>query len=271
MAFGPSYARAKPGLRGAGDRVAADFIRSRGTGALDNVGGEMRIADMNWMQVEDYLARDDRIVLPVGSTEQHGYLSLAVDLILAERISVEAAEPLAVPVLPVMPFGVAPGFTAYPGTVSLRLETLVAVLTEALESLYGQGFRRFLVVNGHGGNTGAEEPLVAWARERDGASLRFHSWWASDRTMAAANALYPDPTHANWFENFPWTRLEGVTMPAGEKPMATIDEERGNPARVREILGDGTFGGAYERRDEDMLKLWSTAVEEVRELLDAGW
>ena len=231
----------------------------------------MRIADLNWMQVEEYLERDDRAVLPVGSTEQHGYLSLAVDLILAERVSVEAAEPLGVPVLPVMPFGVAPSFTAYPGTVSLRLETLVAVLTEALDALYGQGFRRFLVVNGHGGNTGAEEPLVAWAAGRDAARLRFHSWWASERTMTTAEALYANPTHANWFENFPWTRLAGVAVPAGEKPMAEIDEERGKPARVREILGDGTFGGAYERPDEDMLELWSVAVQEVRELLETGW
>lgn len=231
----------------------------------------MRIADLNWMQVEEYLARDDRIVLPVGSTEQHGYLSLAVDLILAERVSIEAAEPLGVPVLPVMPFGVAPAFTAYPGTVSLRMETLVAVLTEALDSLHGQGFRRFLVVNGHGGNTPAQGPLLDWADSRDGARLRFHSWWASERTTATAEALHPDPTHANWFENFPWTRLAGVAMPAEDKPMAAIDEERGNPARVRELLGDGTFGGAYERPDEDMLKLWSVAVEEVRDLIESGW
>src|SRR5438874_10494344 len=98
------------------------------------------------MQVEAYLEHDDRIVLPIGSTEQHAYLSLAVDVILAERVAVEAAEPLGVPVLPVMPYGVAPGFTAYPGTVTLRLETFVAVLTEVLDSLHGQGFRRFLVV-----------------------------------------------------------------------------------------------------------------------------
>jgi creatinine amidohydrolase len=231
----------------------------------------VRIADLNWMQVEAYLKRDDRIVLPIGSTEQHAYLSLAVDVILAERVSVEAAEPLGVPVLPTMPFGVAPGFAAYPGTVTLRIETFVAVLREALDTLYGQGFRRFLVVNGHGGNVPAREPLLAWATERDRAQLRFHSWWASERTMAAAEALYPNPTHANWFENFPWTRLEGVTMPAEDKPMASIDEERGNPDRVREILGDGTFGGAYRRPDEDMLKLWSLAVEEARELLESGW
>ena len=60
------------------------------------------------MQLEAYLERDDRIVLPLGSTEQHAYLSLATDVILAERVAVEAAEPLRVPVLPPLAFGVAP-------------------------------------------------------------------------------------------------------------------------------------------------------------------
>src|SRR6516165_5175891 len=115
------------------------------------------------MQIEEYLQRDDRIVLPTGSTEQHGYLSLGTDAILAERVSVEAAEPLGVPVLPVLPFGVAPGFVAYPGTVSLEPDTLLLVVRDALDSLYAQGFRRFLVVNGHGGNAGVEPRLVEWA------------------------------------------------------------------------------------------------------------
>jgi creatinine amidohydrolase len=230
----------------------------------------VRIADLNWMQVEKYLERDDRVVLPIGSTEQHGYLSLATDLILAERVSLEAAEPLGVPVMPVLPFGVAPGFTAYPGTVSLRLETLVQVLSELLDTLHGQGFRRFLVVNGHGGNAGTEATLLDWARARDGARLRFHSWYAGERAMSAAEALYPNPTHANWFENFPWTRLAGVTMPPEVKPMPEIDEF-GDPAHVRKTLGDGTFGGAYERPDEEMLQLWSVAVAEVRDLIDSGW
>lgn len=225
---------------------------------------------MNWMQVESYLETDDRIVLPIGSTEQHGYLSLATDLILAERVSVEAAEPLGVPVMPVLPFGVAPGFTAYPGTVSLRLDTLVATLTDVLDTLHTQGFRRFLVVNGHGGNAGAGEPLAAWSRRRDGARLRFHSWYAGEQATAAAESLHPNPTHANWFENFPWTRLAGVELPPGEKPLPEIDEF-GDPKHVRETLGDGTFGGAYERPDEDMLRLWATAVAEVRDLIESGW
>jgi creatinine amidohydrolase/Fe(II)-dependent formamide hydrolase-like protein len=66
----------------------------------------MKIRDLNWMQLEKYLELDDRIVLPVGSTEQHAYLFLGTDNILAERASVEAAGPLGVPVLPVVAYGV---------------------------------------------------------------------------------------------------------------------------------------------------------------------
>jgi creatinine amidohydrolase len=90
------------------------------------------------MQIEEYLARDDRAVLPVGSTEQHAYLSLATDSILAERVAVVAAEPLGVLVLPAMPFGVASGFAAFPGTVSLSTATLVAVVSEVLDTSPGR-------------------------------------------------------------------------------------------------------------------------------------
>ena len=68
---------------------------------------------MNWMQVEDYLRRDDRAVLPLGSTEQHSYLRLTVDCILPERVAVDAAEPLGVPVFPVVPYGVTPYFREF--------------------------------------------------------------------------------------------------------------------------------------------------------------
>src|SRR6478735_179450 len=99
----------------------------------------MRIADMNWMQVEAYLAADDRCVLPFGSTEQHARLSLCVDAILAERVAVEAAEPLGVPVYPAMPFGLAPYFAAFPGSVSLRVETLLAVARDLIASVTRSG------------------------------------------------------------------------------------------------------------------------------------
>src|SRR3954470_13805537 len=124
--------------------------------------GSMRIADMNWMMVEEYLRQDDRCVLPLGSTEQHAYLSLAVDSVLAERLAVEAAEPLGIPVFPVLAYGITPYFRAFPGTVTLRVETYMSAVGDILDAMAEHGFKRILIVNGHGGNTPAQVFVGKW-------------------------------------------------------------------------------------------------------------
>jgi len=232
----------------------------------------VRAHDLNWMQLERYLESDDRIVLPLGSTEQHGYLSLGVDAILAERVAVEAAEPLGVPVLPALPYGLTPYFAAYPGSPSLRVETYAAVICDLLDSLHAQGFRRFLLVNGHGGNSPAGALAFEWmASHPDGQAL-FHNWWNGPRTWEVVQAIDPDASHASWLENFPWTRLPGVAPPAEKKPMADLARMRtAGPGEVRGLLGDGSYGGLYQRPDEDVLRVWQAGVEEVRDLLETGW
>src|SRR5437868_3677160 len=176
----------------------------------------MRVHDCNWQMLEAYLGRDDRIVLPIGSTEQHGYLSVGTDAILAERVAVEAAEPLGVPVLPAQPFGLVPSFAAFPGSPSLRVETFCAVVRDLLDSLAGQGFRRVLVVNGHGGNVPAGAVCREWTASGAGQAL-FHNWWIGPKTWAVVQEIDPVGAHASWIENFPWTRLEGVEVPAEAK------------------------------------------------------
>jgi creatinine amidohydrolase len=233
----------------------------------------MRIADMNWMQVEAYLERDDRAVLPIGSTEQHAYLSLATDALLAERIAVEAAAPLGVPVFPVMPYGITPNFTAYPGTLTLAPTTFVQVLRELLDGMAGAGFRRVLVVNGHGGNTAAAQPACnEWAAARPECRVRVHSWWNAPRTIEKVEAFDPVASHASWMESFPWTRIAGAPTPDRSKPM--IDWKRLptlDPRGVRDLIGDGNFGGLYQRPDDEMHAIWEVAVEETRERLEGDW
>jgi creatinine amidohydrolase len=231
----------------------------------------MRIRDLNWMQLEEYLRADDRIVLPVGSTEQHAYLSLETDNILSERIATEAAEPVGVPVLPVLAYGLTPTFAAYPGSPTLRATTYMHVVRDLLDSLHDQGFRRVLIVNGHGGNTPARSQVAEWLGSHPDAQAIWHDWWNAPRMSEAATRVDPVWSHASWTENFPWTRLEGVDLPAESKPTVTYSGGPFTPAAARETAGDGSYGGAYAKSDDVMLELWALAVEEARGLLESGW
>jgi len=232
----------------------------------------MRIGEMNWMQVEAYLGRDDRAVVPLGSTEQHAYLSLSVDSILSERVALEAAAPLGVPVFPVQAYGMTPAFMAYPGTVTLSMATYVALVRDILDSLRRTGFRRILLCNGHGGNAPAQTVGVEWMAANPGCTVRFHNWWNAPQTMAAVQAVDPLASHASWMENFPWTRLPGIDMPDLRKPMTDLERLRlRDPAGARAMLGDGNFGGLYQRPDDEMLAIWAVAVQETRSLIEGPW
>lgn len=232
----------------------------------------MTISALNWSQVEAYLETDDRAVLPLGSTEQHAGLSLSVDSILSERVATEAAAPLGVPVFPAQPYGITPYFLAYPGSVSLRVSTYLALVRDVLDSLHGQGFCRILLVNGHGGNAPAGALAIEWMADNPGAAVKFHNWWNAPKTFAKVQAIDPVASHASWMENFPWTRLPGVAQPEERKPMVDFDRMRVMaPPAVRDLLGDGNFGGFYQRPDADMLAIWEVAVAETRAVLEGPW
>ncbi len=232
----------------------------------------MRIADMNWMQVRDHAARDGCAILPIGSTEQHAYLSLAVDAILAERVAIEAAEPIAVPVFPVLSYGLTPNFVEYPGTVTLKIATYCAVIGEILDGIARSGFNRIVIVNGHGGNSPAHGAVLEWLDRHSGAQVKWHNWWNAPKTFAKVQAIDRIASHASWMENFPWTRLANVAMPSVPKPMMQLDRfQQLDPASKKELLGDGNYGGLYQRSDDDMLAIWSVAVEETRAVIVDGW
>ena len=232
----------------------------------------MRISDMNWMQVEEYLKGDDRAVLPIGSTEQHGYLRLTVDCILPERLAAEVAEPLGVPVFPVLAYGVTPYFRQFPGSISLRVETHLNVIRDILDSMAHSGFRRILIVNGHGGNGAVQQFAQEWSADHIGCRVIFHNWWNAPRTWAKVQEIDPVASHGSWMENFPWTRLPGVAMPATQKAMVDLARVRTlDPIAMRAYIGDGNYGGLYQRPDDDLLALWQVAVGETRALLNDGW
>lgn len=232
----------------------------------------MQVANMNWFQLESFLQHDDRVILPLGSTEQHAWLSLCTDYILASRLACEVGELGGVPVYPGLPFGMAPYFTAYPGTVNLQPATYNALMNDLLDSLYQSGFRRIFLINGHGGNSPVQTQIHNWLNRHPDARVQLHNWWSAPHTRRQVQHYATNAGHASWMENFPWTRLGGVTLPDHEK--AALDSGRLGQlpaAAVREYLGDGNYGGQYQRSDDEMLAIWQTARQETVQLLDNGW
>ena len=265
-------------------RSALLFAKSKGVApAIDSnprglpkfIGpiSSMRISAMNWMMVEQYLRRDDRagVRFRTRPRPRPGSGGRA-DSILAERLAIEAAESLGVPVFPVLPYGITPYFRAFPGTITLRTETYMSVVGEILDALAEQGFKRVLVLNGHGGNTSAQGFIGEWIGDHSAMRVKFHNWWNAPKVWAAVQAIDPVASHASWMENFPWTRLANVKMPAHQKPMSDAEKlRRLDPKSVRQYLNDGNYGVRYERNKEEMIKIWRIAVEETRELLNDDW
>ena len=106
-----------------------------------------------WLEVEDYLAKSQGIILPIGSTEQHGPTGLiGTDAICAEAIARGVGEEINAIVAPTINVGMALHHTAFPGTISLKPSTMIQVIKDYVTCLAKAGFTKFFFINGHGGN-----------------------------------------------------------------------------------------------------------------------
>ena len=224
----------------------------------------MRLEELNWFDVASYLEDDDRLILVLGACEQHGYLSLLTDVKIPLALADAASQMTNVLVAPPQNFGSSPYFLAYPGTLSLRLTTLLDLVEDLVRSTYGQGFRRFLVLNGHGGNDGARGRLYELANQLPGLRLSWYAWWQSHSVEALALAHELKPSHASWLEVFPFTRV--ADLPPGEKIPPYVPGLM-SAGQARQVYGDGVFGGPYQVDDAIMQAVFDAALGDVLQLL----
>ena len=224
----------------------------------------MRFEELNWFDIEKYLQDDDRLMLVLGACEQHGYLSQTTDVLIPQALADAASQKTGVLVAPSVNFGSSPYFLDYPGTLSLRLSTLMDLVEDILQSAYGQGFRRILILNGHGGNDGIRSRLYELANQLPGLKLAWYAWWKSHSVGAIAEKHELKPAHANWLEAFPFTMVSD--LPAGEKIPPHIEGILG-AKQARQAYGDGVFGGAYQADPPVMDEVFSMAVADLLQLL----
>lgn len=224
----------------------------------------MRIEECNWMDVESYLEQEDRLILVLGACEQHAYLSLLTDVKIPQALADAASQVSGVIVAPALNFGCSPYFLAYPGTFSLRVSTLLDLVEDLVRSAFRQGFRRILVLNGHGGNDPARARLYELATELPGLRLAWYAWWQAHSVQALAEKHALKPAHANWLEAFSFTKV--AELPQDDKIPPRIPGLMGAD-QARRVYGDGSFGGPFQADLAIMDEIFQAALADVIGLL----
>jgi creatinine amidohydrolase len=237
----------------------------------------MQLQLATWPEVEAYLTRSQGIIMPIGSTEQHGPNGLVgTDAICAEEVAKGVGERTGAMVAPTISVGMAQHHLGFPGSMTLRPSTLIAVVRDMVESLAVHGFRRFFFLNGHGGNIATL--TAAFSEIYAGASLapvngnivnapaircRLKNWWEAKPVATLSRELYgrAEGSHATPSE----VSLTWAAYPEAARPM-TLDPE---------IAPKGEFTDAadYRRRFPDG-RIGSnpglSSVEAGRRILEAA-
>ncbi|MCP4492627.1 MAG: creatininase family protein [Gammaproteobacteria bacterium] len=159
----------------------------------------MHLQTSTWPEVEAYLDRSKGIIVPIGSTEQHGPNGMVgTDAICPETIAFGVAESIEVLIAPTLALGQAHHHLGFPGTIALRPSTLMAVLVDVVRSLYRQGFRHIYFLNGHGGNIAtidaAFQEIYAQSTFGDanlpGLQLLLRNWYMAESVGKLSKQLF---------------------------------------------------------------------------------
>ncbi len=204
----------------------------------------MLLVEATWKEIETYLLDSQAIVIPIGSVEQHGPMGLlGTDAMCAEVVARRAGEIGGFLVGPTLALGMAQSHLAFPGTISLKPSTLMAVVQDVVASLSNAGFRHIAFLNGHGGNiatvTAAFSEIHAQRslqQDLDNLNLALRSWFDLPGIRKLLADMYPKGhgSHATPSE----IAITQHLYPHAKK-MAPLDPQ---------IAADGRFTDAHDFR-----------------------
>lgn len=163
----------------------------------------MELKFSTWQEVERYLKESRSIVMPIGSTEQHGPNGLiGTDALCPEALALELGKQTGALIAPTISVGMAQHHLAFAGSITLRPSTLILVIRDMVNSLIQHGFERFYFLNGHGGNiatvNAAFSEIYAQASfgvqppKYSAVRCRLRNWWEADGVMALSRELFGD-------------------------------------------------------------------------------
>lgn len=233
-----------------------------------------------WQEVEDYLRRSTGILIPIGSTEQHGPTGLiGTDAICPETIARGVAEELDVLVAPTISIGMAQHHLGFPGSITLRPSTLLAVIRDVVNSLVRHGFDRLYFLNGHGGNIAtvtaafseiyAESSLGTTAENGLKLRCKLANWWVGPRVKALSQELFGEAegSHATPAEvSLSYFAYPHAVKKAEMSPKIAPKGEILDAADYRRRFPDGRIGSDPSLASIDAgAKLYKASIADVVE------
>ncbi len=161
----------------------------------------MNLQNATWIEIEKYLEKSSGIIIPIGSTEQHGPNGLiGTDAICPEVIANGVADKLNALVAPTINYGMAQHHLEFPGTIALRPSTLLTMIKDIVASLAKHGFRHLYFLNGHGGNIApihagfsefySEQTLSPNGMSEDSTYTTLSNWWRAPSVIKLTEELY---------------------------------------------------------------------------------
>ncbi len=237
----------------------------------------MLLQHATWPEVETYLKSSDAIIMPIGSTEQHGPIGLiGTDALTAEIVAKGVGEATGALVAPTISVGMAQHHLAFPGSITLRPTTLINVIRDMIASLSRSGFRRFYFINGHGGNvatvTAAFSEIYADASlqaegNRPGLRCTLRNWWQSPAISALSKELYgnAEGSHATPSEiSLTWHAYPEAVRSAVMDPPVAPNGSFTDAADYRRRFPDGRIGANSALASREAGKrLYDTAVADI--------
>jgi len=236
----------------------------------------MLLRDMTWQAAKEYLEKDDRIILPLGSVEQHGPIGLfGTDHIIPEAVAEEVASRTETVSAPLLCYGMSQHHMAFPGTMSLEPTTLVLVIRDLLVSLSRHGFNRILILNGHGGNIAPVQTAIAeTCHKRTDIKIKFYSWWEKEDMRSLIEEMFGDQEghHATPSEISMVMHLHRGKVHKREFPVQPGRERKYIPSfvRFRELFPDGSINSnGHLASEENGERIYRACVEVyTREMRD---
>lgn len=237
------------------------------------------LANKSWQDVQEYLKTDQRIILPIGSTEQHGPdCIVGIDHITATGLSYAVAQLSNVLCAPPLNYGMAVHHLGFAGTMALRPTTYINVVVDLISSLKKHGFKEIIVINGHGGNKG---PFLNALQEKidefKDLEIKFINWWVMpglkkniiDKHFGDKEGYHATPTEVSvTMSLIPGSMKMPESYQCPQKEVKDSNCTWVMPGKFRELYPDGVMRADYSLASaeigNDALKY---TIEEILQLI----